>query len=98
MQRYFALIALFLFSLPVGLSISGCATNVGAYCNGLGYGVGLDAITQTIAIRPDIGCATGNRKAYGKRKKKQRYKGEIPLHETSPHARRVRGRSFLPEV
>src|ERR1700744_5110062 len=38
MQRYLALIALFLFSLPVGLSISGCTTNVGAFCNGLGYG------------------------------------------------------------
>ena len=51
MQRYFALIALFLFSLPVGLSISGCATNVGAYCNGLGYGVKTDAVF-TISLNP----------------------------------------------
>ena len=38
MQLYLALIALFLFALPVGLSVSGCATQVGNYCNGLGYG------------------------------------------------------------
>jgi hypothetical protein len=38
MQRYFALIALFLLALPIGISITGCTTNVGAYCNGLGYG------------------------------------------------------------
>src|SRR5579883_2835184 len=51
MQRYLALIALFLFSLPVGLSISGCATNVGAYCNGLGYGIKTDAV-YTITLNP----------------------------------------------
>ena len=51
MQRYLALIALFLFSLPVGLSISGCATNVGAYCNGLGYGVKTDAVFS-ITLNP----------------------------------------------
>ena len=44
MQRYLALIALFLFSLPVGLSIAGCSTNVGAYCNGLGYGPKTNAV------------------------------------------------------
>jgi trimeric autotransporter adhesin len=38
MQRFLALIALFVFSLPVGLSISGCATQVGNFCNGLGFG------------------------------------------------------------
>ena len=38
MQRFLALIALFVFSLPVGLSISGCATSVGNFCNGLGFG------------------------------------------------------------
>ncbi|HZD48190.1 MAG TPA: hypothetical protein VE178_05530 [Silvibacterium sp.] len=44
MQRYLAFIALFLFSIPVGISISGCATNVGAYCNGLGYGPKTNAV------------------------------------------------------
>lgn len=38
MQRFFALLALFVLSIPVGLSITGCQTDVGAYCNGLGYG------------------------------------------------------------
>ena len=51
MQRYLALIALFLFSLPVGLSVSGCATNVGAYCNGLGYGIKTNAVTS-ISLNP----------------------------------------------
>ncbi len=44
MQRYLAFIALFLFTIPVGISISGCATNVGAYCNGLGYGPKTNAV------------------------------------------------------
>jgi hypothetical protein len=44
MQRYLAFIALFIFSLPIGLSITGCTTNVGAYCNGLGYGPKLSAV------------------------------------------------------
>ena len=51
MQRYFALIALFVFSLPVGLSIAGCTTNVGAYCNGLGYGPKTNAVAS-IALGP----------------------------------------------
>jgi trimeric autotransporter adhesin len=51
MQRYLALIALFLFSLPVGISISGCATNVGAYCNGLGYGPKTNAVAS-ISLNP----------------------------------------------
>jgi hypothetical protein len=38
MQRYFALLALFVLSIPAGLSITGCLTPVGDYCNGLGYG------------------------------------------------------------
>ncbi len=51
MQRYLAFIALFIFSLPVGLSITGCTTNVGAYCNGLGYGVKTNAV-QAIDLEP----------------------------------------------
>ncbi|MFT4112332.1 YncE family protein [Silvibacterium sp.] len=38
MQRFLAFLALFVFALPVGLSISGCQTQTGDYCNGLGYG------------------------------------------------------------
>ena len=51
MQRYLALIALFIFALPVGLSITGCTTNVGAYCNGLGYGIKTNAV-DFIALNP----------------------------------------------
>jgi len=38
MQRYFALLVLLVLSIPAGLSITGCLTPVGDYCNGLGYG------------------------------------------------------------
>lgn len=51
MQRYFALIALFVFSLPIGLSITGCVTNQGAYCNGVGYGPKLTDVSY-IALGP----------------------------------------------
>ncbi len=53
MQRYLAFIALFIFSLPVGLSITGCTTNVGAYCNGLGYGPKLSAV-NFIDLEPKL--------------------------------------------
>jgi trimeric autotransporter adhesin len=61
MRRYLAFIALLLFSLPVGISISGCATNVGAYCNGLGYGPKTDAVAA-IALNP---ATTGISLAWG---------------------------------
>ncbi len=38
MQRYFALLAFFVLTIPAGLSITGCLTPVGDYCNGVGYG------------------------------------------------------------
>lgn len=38
MRRFFALLALLVVSIPAGLSITGCLTPVGNYCNGLGYG------------------------------------------------------------
>lgn len=38
MRRFLALIALLVVSIPAGLSITGCLTPVGDYCNGLGYG------------------------------------------------------------
>ncbi len=52
MQRYLAFIVLFLFALPVGLSISGCATQTGDYCNGLGYGVKTNAVAF-ITLQPE---------------------------------------------
>lgn len=38
MQRFFALLVLLVVSIPAGLSITGCLTPVGDYCNGIGYG------------------------------------------------------------
>jgi hypothetical protein len=61
MQRFLALIALFIFSLPVGLSIAGCSTKVGNYCNGLGYGP-LTSAVQSIALQPET---TGISLAWG---------------------------------
>ncbi len=48
MQRFFTLVALLLLALPVGLSVTGCTTNVSAYCNDAGYGPKLTAITQVL--------------------------------------------------
>ncbi len=48
MQRFFTLVALLLFALPVGLSVTGCTTNVAAFCNGAGYGAKL---TDIYAVR-----------------------------------------------
>ena len=52
MQRFFALLVLFVLSIPVGLSITGCRTNVGAYCNGLGYGP-LTSQVNSITLQPE---------------------------------------------
>jgi hypothetical protein len=62
MQRFFTLIALFLISLPVGISIAGCGSNRNAnFCNGLGFGA---KVTDVFAIdlEPKI---TGISLAYG---------------------------------
>jgi hypothetical protein len=61
MQRFFALIALLLFSLPVGLSITGCTTKVDAYCNNAGFGAKLTAI-NAVSLS---GGNTGISLAYG---------------------------------
>jgi hypothetical protein len=61
MQRFFTLIALLLFSIPVGLSVTGCRTNVDAYCNNAGYGAKLTAINAVNLT----GGTTGISLAYG---------------------------------
>jgi hypothetical protein len=61
MRRYFTLIAVLLFSLPVGLSITGCVTNETAYCNNSGFG----QKTSTIANVSLTGGTTGISLAYG---------------------------------
>lgn len=52
MQRFFALLVLFVLSIPVGLSITGCRTNVGAFCNGLGYGPKVTDV-NSILLQPE---------------------------------------------
>jgi hypothetical protein len=65
MRRFFTrlliLVALFFLSLPVGLSIIGCTSNVGAYCNGSGYGQKVGTL-NSITLQPEI---TGVSLAYG---------------------------------
>lgn len=50
MQRYFVLIVLICFSLPLGLSIAGCGHNTNNYClkNGHAYGPTTNQVTQVI--------------------------------------------------
>ena len=63
MQRFFTLVALLLFALPVGLSVTGCTTNVAAFCNNAGYG---PKTTDIFAVRlPAAQSATGISLAYG---------------------------------
>ncbi|MGB8535907.1 MAG: hypothetical protein WCD57_05805 [Acidobacteriaceae bacterium] len=38
MQRFFTFVALLLLTVPVGLSIQGCANKNSTFCNGVGYG------------------------------------------------------------
>ena len=64
MQRFFALIALFVLSIPVGMSIAGCGgTNPNNYCLSSGYGYG-EKITDldSISLGP---ASTGISLSYG---------------------------------
>ena len=63
MRRFFTLAALLLFALPVGLSVTGCVTNVSAFCNNAGYGAKL---TDIYAVRlPASQSAEGISLAWG---------------------------------
>ena len=59
MQRFFTLVALLLFALPLGLSTTGCVTNVSAYCNNAGYGLKkTDIYRVTIPVaQADVGIS-----------------------------------------
>ncbi|HTZ89563.1 MAG TPA: hypothetical protein VMA71_04440 [Alloacidobacterium sp.] len=64
MQRFFALIALFVLSIPVGISIAGCGgTNPNNYCikNGYGYGEKVTDLDH-ISLGP---ASTGISLSYG---------------------------------
>ena len=47
MQRFLTFVVLFLLTVPVGLSIQGCANKNSNYCNGSGYGYNK---TQPVSI------------------------------------------------
>jgi trimeric autotransporter adhesin len=61
MQRFFALLALLVLSFPVGLSMTGCLTPVGDYCNGQGYGPKVGDVAS-ITLQPET---TGLSLAWG---------------------------------
>ncbi|HEV2274765.1 MAG TPA: hypothetical protein VGR96_11405 [Acidobacteriaceae bacterium] len=61
MQRYLILCLLFLLTVPVGLSIQGCANKNSDYCNGSGYGY-LKSQPVAITLQPQ---ATGLSVAFG---------------------------------
>ncbi len=63
MQRFFTLVAMLLFALPFGLSVTGCVTNVAAYCNNAGYGLKTTDITSIVIPAPQP--QTGLSLAYG---------------------------------
>lgn len=63
MQRFFALIALLVFSIPVGMSIAGCGSNPNDFCTRNGFGYGLKTTdVASISLGP---ASTGISLAYG---------------------------------
>jgi trimeric autotransporter adhesin len=54
MQRFFALVVLFAFSIPVGMSIAGCGHNQNNYCtkNGHAYGVTTSQVVY-VSLQPE---------------------------------------------
>jgi hypothetical protein len=63
MRRFFTLVALLLFALPLGLSTTGCVTQVADYCNNAGYGPLTTSIytVRIAASQADVGISL----AYG---------------------------------
>jgi hypothetical protein len=63
MRRFFTLVALLLFALPLGLSTTGCVTQVADYCNSAGYGPLTTSIyaVKIAASQSDVGISL----AYG---------------------------------
>ena len=63
MRRFFTLVALLLFALPLGLSTTGCVTQVADYCNSAGYGPLTTSIyaVHIAASQADVGISL----AYG---------------------------------
>ncbi len=51
MQRFLTFVVLVLLTVPVGLSIQGCANKNSNYCNGSGYGY-LKTQPVSISLQP----------------------------------------------
>ena len=51
MQRFFTFVVLAFLTVPVGLSIQGCANKNSTYCNGQGYGYNISQ-PVSIALQP----------------------------------------------
>jgi trimeric autotransporter adhesin len=61
MQRYSTLLVLFLLTVPIGLSVQGCANKNSSFCNGAGFGY-TTSQPVSITMGPQI---TGLSVAYG---------------------------------
>ncbi len=62
MRRFLTLISLLCLAIPAGVSISGCSRDPGVnYCNGLGYGLKIDQVSQITFTN----ATTGMSLAYG---------------------------------
>src|ERR1700733_11847637 len=53
MQRFLTFVVLLLLTVPVGLSLQGCANKNASYCNGVGYGY-----TKTQPVSINLGPQT----------------------------------------
>ncbi len=51
MQRFLTFVVLSLLTIPVGLSLQGCANKNASYCNGSGYGYTKDQ-PVSISLQP----------------------------------------------
>ena len=63
MQRFLTFVVLLLLTVPVGLSIQGCANKNSDYCNGVGYGYNNDPTSLDLVAAADdglIGCVLAN--------------------------------------
>ena len=63
MQRFLTFVVLLLLTVPVGLSLQGCANKNSNYCNGVGYGYIKTQPVPIIAGAADhgpLGCFLAN--------------------------------------
>ena len=78
MQRFLTFVVLFLLTVPVGLSLQGCANKNSDYCNGSGYGYQKDQPVSISFSRRPRACRLRSRKPRN---------CKLPPHRTAPAAR-----------